>query len=57
MNDTQLRTSEAVRCYLEGARVVALSLAREQRYAWFARFLKQTNYYRQGKRDKSTLRE
>ena len=57
MNDTHLRTAEAVRRFLQGTEAVDLILAKEQCYAWLARFLKQTDYYRQSKRDKSTLRE
>lgn len=57
MNDTHLRTPEAVREFLQGAEAVDLSLTKKQRYAWLSRFLKQTNYSRQRKRDKSTLRE
>ncbi len=57
MNDTELRTPEAVRRFLQGAEGVELTLTKKHRYAWVARFLKQTHYGEQRKRDKSTLRE
>lgn len=57
MNDTQLRTPEAIRRFLQGTEAIELTLAKEQRYAWLAQFLMQAHYYLQGKRDKSTLRE
>ncbi|MHB8564618.1 MAG: hypothetical protein ACYDDA_11885 [Acidiferrobacteraceae bacterium] len=56
MNDTQIRTLEQVRQFLEGTGVVDLTIdAKEDRYAWIQRTLIRFRYRRLGKTDKGLL--
>ena len=56
MNDTQIRTLEQVRQFLEGTGVVDLTIdAQEDRYAWIQRTLIRFRYRRLGKTDKGLL--
>lgn len=57
MNDERLDSPEAIKALLQGTRNIKLSVPKANRYAWTARILKQTGYYRLKKGDKSIVKE
>lgn len=57
MNDTKLISPEHIRAFLEGTSNVKFIIAKEKKYAWLAKTIKQTNYFSLKKKDKSVIRE
>ena len=57
MNDTKLDSPKAIKTFLGATGNIEISVAKEQRYIWIARMLKQTRYFCLRKREKSVIRE
>ncbi len=56
MNDTQIKTLEQVRQFLEGTGVVDLTIdVKEDRYVWIQHALMRFRYWQLGKSDKGRL--
>lgn len=57
MNDDKLDSPIDIRTFLDGTSKVDLQVSVEQRYAWLAKTLKQTEYFKLRKKDKTTVQE
>ena len=57
MNDDSLSSPAVIRAFLDGTCNVDLQVSMEQRYAWLAKILKQTGYFKQCKKDKAPVLE
>lgn len=57
MNDSTLNSPRAIKTFLAATDNAELTVAKEERYCWIAQTLKQTNYFGQSKKAKSTIRE
>jgi len=57
MNDTNLDSPNAIKTFLAATDNIELSIAKEKRYAWIAKTLKNTHYGALRKKEKSIIRE
>jgi len=57
MNDDKLSSPAAISTFLEGTCNIDLQVLPEQQYAWLAKTLKQTGYFKLCKKDKAAVLE